>query len=74
MAPRGQSATYEEFRRRWEARIPRPARAAFAADLAMLLELERARERRRLCTDPALYREACEETAGEIRRYLKPSA
>jgi len=54
--------------------VPRPARAAFAAELAALLDLERARERRRLCTDPALYREACEETASEIRRYLKTPA
>jgi hypothetical protein len=74
MAPRAQPATYDEFRRRWEARISRSARATFAAELATLLELERARERRRLCTDPALYREACEETADEIRRYLKPPA
>ena len=54
--------------------MPRAARAAFAAELAALLDLERARERRRLCTDPALYREACEETAEEIRRYLKAPA
>jgi len=74
MVPRAQPTTYEEFRRRWEARIPRPTRSTFAAELAGLLELERARERRRLCTDPALYREACDATADEIRRYLKPSA
>lgn len=74
MPRRAYTLTSEEFRRRWQPRIPRTARSAFAVELAALLDLERARERRRLCTDPALYRDACEETAGEIRRYLKPPA
>jgi hypothetical protein len=57
-----------DFYRQWASRIPRDEREQFLTELAMLLTVEQTRERRRLCTDTRLYREACQETAAEIRR------
>jgi hypothetical protein len=58
----------QDFYRRWASRIPRVEREQFLTELAMLLTLEQIQERRRLCTDAKLYRDACQETAAEIRR------
>jgi hypothetical protein len=57
-----------DFYGKWASRIPRGEREQFLTELAMLLTVEQNRERRRLCTDAKLYREACQETAAEIRR------
>ena len=62
--------TGHEFIGRWVFYLPEEYREVFIADLAQLLTLEQARERRRLCTDTALYRKACEDTVAEIRRYV----
>jgi hypothetical protein len=56
-----------EFYRRWAPKVEAHSRDEFLLELAALLTVEQARERRRLCTDSALYREACEETAAEVR-------
>ncbi|MBI2159754.1 MAG: hypothetical protein HYU25_05100 [Candidatus Rokubacteria bacterium] len=55
---------------RWAFHLPEEYREVFMTELAQLLTFEQARERRRLCTDTALYEQACEETAEEIRRYV----
>jgi hypothetical protein len=57
-----------DFYGKWASRIPRAEREQFLTELAMLLTVEQNRERRRLCTDAKLYREACHETAAELRR------
>jgi hypothetical protein len=57
-----------DFYGKWASHIPRGEREQFLTELAMLLTVEQNRERRRLCTDARLYREACQETAAEIRR------
>jgi hypothetical protein len=57
-----------DFYRKWAARISRRDRDEFLTELAVLLTVEQNRERRRLCTDAKVYREACHETAVEIRR------
>jgi hypothetical protein len=54
------------FFRRWSAQLSIQSRDQFLLELATLLALEQARERRRLCTDVALYRKACEATAAEL--------
>lgn len=61
--------TRQEFIGRWAFHLPEEHREVFLADLVLLLALEQARERRRLCTDALLYARACAETADEIRRY-----
>ena len=62
--------TRHEFIGRWVFYLPEEYREVFIAELAQLLTLEQARERRRLCTDAALYQKACEETAEEIWHYV----
>jgi len=62
--------TPHDFIGRWALHLPEECREAFIAEIAQFLTLEQARERRRLCTDAALYRKACEETAAEIWRYV----
>ena len=54
----------------WALHLPEEYREAFIAEREQFLALEQARERRRLCTDTALYQKACEETAAEIWRYV----
>ena len=62
--------TPHDFIGRWALHLPEKYREAFIAEIAQFLTREQARERRRLCTDAALYRKACEETAEEIWRYV----
>ena len=62
--------TPHDFVGRWVLHLPKEYREAFIAELAQFLTREQARERRRLCTDAALYQKACEETAEEIWRYV----
>ena len=62
--------TRHDFIGRWALHLPKEYREAFIAELAQFLTREQARERRRLCTDTALYQKACEETAAEIWRYV----
>jgi len=62
--------TPHDFIGRWALHLPKEYREAFIAELAQFLTREQARERRRLCTDTALYQKACEETAEEIWRYV----
>ena len=62
--------TRHDFIGRWAFHLPAEYREAFIAELAQLLTLEQARERRRLCTDAALYQKACGETAEEIWHYV----
>ena len=59
--------TPHEFFTHWSERLGPEHRDQFMLELSMLLSVEQARERRRLCTDRRLYREACEETLAEIR-------
>src|SRR5712691_4362938 len=61
--------TPHDFIGRWALYLPEEYREVFIAELGQLLTLEQARERPRLCTDAALYQNACEETAEEIWRY-----
>jgi hypothetical protein len=65
---KGRLMTPNDFYRRWAPRIDADSRDGFLMELAMLMTVEQARERRRLCTDGRLYRQACEETAAELRR------
>jgi hypothetical protein len=62
--------TPHDFVGHWAFHLPEKYREVFIAELVKLLTLEQARERRRLCTDAALYQNACEETAEEIWRYV----
>jgi len=62
--------TRHDFIGRWAFHLPEEYWEVFIAELAKLLTLEQARERRRLCTDTALYQKACEETVEEIRSYV----
>jgi hypothetical protein len=64
--------TPRDFFTRWAARLDDADRDDFMLELAALLTLEQARERRRLCTDPRAYRQAVEETAAEIRQSYAP--
>jgi len=66
--------TPHDFVGRWALHLPEEYREAFIAELGQLLTLEQARERRRLCTDAAMYQNACEETAEEIWRYVANAA
>lgn len=61
--------TPEQFFERWAGHLPLRLRRRFLADLGALVAHEQARERRRLCTDEALYQRACADTAEEIRQY-----
>ena len=61
--------TRHDFIGRWAFNLREEYREVFIAELAKLLTLEQARERRRLCTDTALYQNACAETTEEIWRY-----
>jgi hypothetical protein len=65
---KGNVMSPHEFFRRWAPRIDADSRDEFLMELAMLMTVEQARERRRLCTDARVYRHACEETAAELRR------
>jgi hypothetical protein len=58
-----------EFFKRWAPELRIESHERFLVELAMLLTLEQARERRLLCTDTRLYREACEATAADLRRF-----
>jgi hypothetical protein len=58
-----------QFFDRWAGRLPESDREQFLMELAALLTLEQARERRRLCTDRDLYRRACEETSAEVKDF-----
>jgi hypothetical protein len=58
-----------DFYRRWAPRIDADSRDEFLSELAMLMTLEQGRERRRICTDTKAYRQACEETSAELRRF-----
>lgn len=62
--------TRHDFIGRWAFHLSEEYREVFLTELALLLTLEQAMERRRLCTDAVLYERACEETAEEIRRYV----
>jgi len=62
--------TPHDFVGHWAFHLPEKYREVFIAELVKLLTLEQARERRRLCTDAALYQNACAETAEEIWRYV----
>jgi hypothetical protein len=58
-----------DFVRRWSPRISPESRDEFLMELAMVMTLEQGRERRRICTDTSAYRQACEETGAELRRF-----
>jgi hypothetical protein len=55
-----------DFYTRWASRLHEAHREQFLLELATLITLEQARERRRVCTDDRHYRDACDETAAEI--------
>jgi hypothetical protein len=58
--------TLDEFYAHWAAKLGQADREQFMLELAVLVTVEQARERRRLCTDERLYLQACEQTAAEI--------
>ncbi len=62
------------FYQRWATRLDEGLRDQFMMELAALITDEQARERRRLCTDPELYRAACDATAAEIREHMVKSS
>ncbi len=59
----------DAFYRHWAERLDEQWREEFMMELAALMAAEQARERRRLCTDAALYRAACDQTAAELRAH-----
>ena len=61
--------TPHEFFTHWSGRLNPEDRDQFMVELSLLLSVEQAQERRRLCTDRRLYREACEQTMAELRQH-----
>lgn len=61
------------FADRWLPLLPIAERATFLDELAVLVGLEHSRERRRLTTDAVALREACEDTARELRVHGTPA-